>query len=102
MFWFLTVTEAANIKLLPIYSGVVSIVDVYRMYLHCIMIYVLLICSGIAGVLDAYRTCLNYVQLYGPTNFAPIIYHVAKFAGVAQQEQGAKVYIYPIIPKLTT
>jgi len=31
-------------------------------------------------VLDAYRNCINQVQLYGPTNFAPVINHVAKIA----------------------
>lgn len=31
-------------------------------------------------MLDAYRNCINQVQLYGPTNFAPVINHVAKIA----------------------
>lgn len=48
--------------------------------------------SGIAGVVEAYKMSLSQVVLYGPTNFAPIIHHVAKFAAVAQQEQGAKVW----------
>ncbi|XP_015370425.1 PREDICTED: copine-8-like, partial [Diuraphis noxia] len=37
-------------------------------------------CFGVRGVLDAYRNCINQVQLYGPTNFAPVINHVAKIA----------------------
>ncbi|KAH9363693.1 hypothetical protein HPB48_002028 [Haemaphysalis longicornis] len=37
-------------------------------------------CAGIDGVLEAYRRTLRSVQLYGPTNFAPVINHVAKFA----------------------
>ncbi|KAA0203883.1 hypothetical protein HAZT_HAZT009624 [Hyalella azteca] len=30
-------------------------------------------CYRVRGVLDAYHSCLSRVQLYGPTNFAPII-----------------------------
>ncbi|XP_065831218.1 copine-8-like [Oscarella lobularis] len=37
-------------------------------------------CTGIEGVLDAYHQCVNAVQFFGPTNFAPIINHVARFA----------------------
>lgn len=37
-------------------------------------------CEGISGVLSAYRECLNRVQLFGPTNFAPIIRHVGNIA----------------------
>ncbi|XP_046386198.1 copine-8-like isoform X2 [Ischnura elegans] len=37
-------------------------------------------CKGIDGVLAAYRNCIMQVQLYGPTNFSPVINHVAKFA----------------------
>ena len=37
-------------------------------------------CNGIGGVLDAYRNCIRQVQLYGPTNFSPVINHVARFA----------------------
>ncbi|KAK7873916.1 hypothetical protein R5R35_012930 [Gryllus longicercus] len=36
--------------------------------------------QGIEGVLMAYRNCLTQIQLYGPTNFAPVINHVARFA----------------------
>lgn len=31
-------------------------------------------------MLDAYRHCINQVQLYGPTNFAPVINHVSNIA----------------------
>ena len=35
-------------------------------------------CHGIPGVLEAYQRTLHSVQLYGPTNFAPVINHVAR------------------------
>ena len=35
-------------------------------------------CEGIEGVINAYGNTLNTVQLYGPTNFAPCINHVAR------------------------
>jgi len=35
-------------------------------------------CAGIAGVMDAYHRTLQAVQLYGPTNFSPVINHVAR------------------------
>ncbi|KAH9504770.1 Copine-8 [Bulinus truncatus] len=44
-------------------------------------------CSGVAGVLEAYHRALYSVQLYGPTNFAPCINHVAKFAAAARNGQ---------------
>ena len=51
-----------------------------------------LLCSiGIQGVLDAYRMCITQVSLYGPTNFSPIILHVAQFAAAAKRENSAKV-----------
>ena len=37
-------------------------------------------CRGVSGLLEAYRTSLESVQLYGPTNFAPVIRHVSKVA----------------------
>lgn len=37
-------------------------------------------CAGITGILTAYHNCINSVQLYGPTNFSPVIEHVAQFA----------------------
>jgi len=41
-------------------------------------------CAGLEGILSSYYTSLNNVQLYGPTNFSPVINHVAKFAQVYQ------------------
>lgn len=35
-------------------------------------------CSGIEGILEAYHRSLRSVQLYGPTNFAPVVNHVAR------------------------
>eukprot|EP00092_Neocalanus_flemingeri_P106493 GFUD01136651.1.p1 GENE.GFUD01136651.1~~GFUD01136651.1.p1 ORF type:complete len:613 (+),score=118.61 GFUD01136651.1:100-1938(+) len=43
-------------------------------------------CSGVDGILAAYHQSLHNVQLYGPTNFAPVINHVAKFARAYQQD----------------
>uniref|UniRef100_A0A6A7G5X7 Copine-8-like isoform X1 n=2 Tax=Hirondellea gigas TaxID=1518452 RepID=A0A6A7G5X7_9CRUS len=37
-------------------------------------------CAGVQGILDAYRYSLSHVGLYGPTNFSPVINHVAQFA----------------------
>ena len=37
-------------------------------------------CQGVEGILAAYHQALNAVQLYGPTNFSPVINHVANFA----------------------
>ena len=49
----------------------------------------------ILGVLEAYRGCLQRVQLYGPTNFAPIINHVGRFA--AANKGGSTYFILLII-----
>lgn len=37
-------------------------------------------CAGIAGVIDAYKRIIPTVTLWGPTNFAPVINHVAAMA----------------------
>jgi len=37
-------------------------------------------CQGIEGVLAAYQYAVRTVQLYGPSNLAPVINHVANFA----------------------
>jgi hypothetical protein len=37
-------------------------------------------CDRVPGIIAAYRSCLPLLQLYGPTNFAPCIRHVTKFA----------------------
>ncbi|KAK2149260.1 hypothetical protein LSH36_458g02009 [Paralvinella palmiformis] len=54
-------------------------------------------CAGIGGVLQAYSACIPQVQLYGPTNFTPIIRHVVQFAEVAQRENTAKNYFILLI-----
>lgn len=36
-------------------------------------------CNGIPGILEAYHQSLKTVQLYGPTNFAPVVNHVARY-----------------------
>lgn len=35
-------------------------------------------CAGIEGVMEAYYQSLKSVQLYGPTNFSPVVNHVAR------------------------
>ncbi|KAF6031303.1 CPNE9 [Bugula neritina] len=52
-------------------------------------------CEGVEGILSAYKHSLNTVQLYGPTNFAPIINHVARFA--MERRGGTDYFILLII-----
>ncbi|CAL4187739.1 unnamed protein product, partial [Meganyctiphanes norvegica] len=52
-------------------------------------------CHKVQGVLEAYHGCLQRVQLYGPTNFAPIINHVARFAH--ESKGGDKYFILLIL-----
>ena len=40
---------------------------------------------GLQGILDAYQAAVRQVRLYGPTNFSPVINHVARFASQASQ-----------------
>ncbi|KAG7283866.1 hypothetical protein CRUP_034053 [Coryphaenoides rupestris] len=40
-------------------------------------------CNGMEGILEAYHQSLKTVQLYGPTNFAPIVNHVARSSAAA-------------------
>lgn len=47
------------------------------------------------GVLEAYRNCIHQVQLYGPTNFSPIINHVARFASTYRD--GSSYFILLIL-----
>ncbi|XP_034027652.1 copine-3-like isoform X2 [Thalassophryne amazonica] len=54
-------------------------------------------CAGIEGVAHAYQLCLPQVRLYGPTNFAPIINHVAQFGGQAMMQQTASQYFVLLI-----
>uniref|UniRef100_A0A5S6R351 Copine-3 n=1 Tax=Trichuris muris TaxID=70415 RepID=A0A5S6R351_TRIMR len=53
------------------------------------------LCPGIEGVLRAYSICLQSVQLAGPTNFAPVISHVARLA--SKHTDGSKYFILLII-----
>eukprot|EP00105_Crassostrea_gigas_P018814 XP_011437035.1 PREDICTED: copine-8 isoform X1 [Crassostrea gigas] len=52
-------------------------------------------CSGVDGVLQAYYNSLKNVQLYGPTNFSPVINHVARFAAAIQD--GSQYFVLLII-----
>ncbi|CAG5895592.1 unnamed protein product [Menidia menidia] len=54
-------------------------------------------CAGIEGVALAYQQCLPQVKLYGPTNFSPIINHVAHFGRQALQQQTASQYFVLLI-----
>ncbi|XP_034027635.1 copine-3-like isoform X2 [Thalassophryne amazonica] len=54
-------------------------------------------CAGIEGVAHAYQQCLPQVKLYGPTNFAPIINHVACFARQALLQKTASQYFVLLI-----
>ncbi|XP_046384850.1 copine-8-like [Ischnura elegans] len=47
------------------------------------------------GVLKAYHHCIRKVQLYGPTNFCPVINHVARFA--ATYRDGSHYFILLIM-----
>ncbi|GLD72826.1 copine-9-like protein, partial [Lates japonicus] len=48
-------------------------------------------CVGIEGVLEAYFQSLRTVQLYGPTNFAPVINKVANCA--AEITDGSQYFV---------
>ncbi|XP_039211094.1 copine-9 isoform X2 [Crotalus tigris] len=52
-------------------------------------------CEGIEGVLESYFQSLRTVQLYGPTNFSPVINQVACLA--AQVTDGSQYYVLLII-----
>ncbi|XP_072426402.1 copine-3-like [Chiloscyllium punctatum] len=54
-------------------------------------------CAGVQGIVDAYHNCLPQVKLYGPTNFAPIINHVARFAAAAIHQPTASQYFILLI-----
>ncbi|XP_034998530.2 copine-3-like isoform X1 [Hippoglossus stenolepis] len=54
-------------------------------------------CEGIEGVVQAYRQCLPQLKLYGPTNFSPIINHVANFGRQALQQKTASQYFVLLI-----
>nr|KAG5706037.1 hypothetical protein BaRGS_028146 [Batillaria attramentaria] len=52
-------------------------------------------CQGVAGILQAYQSALPNIQLYGPTNFAPVINHVARFATATRD--GSSYFVLLII-----
>ncbi|XP_069668660.1 copine-8-like [Periplaneta americana] len=52
-------------------------------------------CCSITGVLEAYRNCIHKVQLHGPTNFSPVINHVARFASAFRD--GSSYFILLIL-----
>uniref|UniRef100_A0AAQ5XDV7 C2 domain-containing protein n=1 Tax=Amphiprion ocellaris TaxID=80972 RepID=A0AAQ5XDV7_AMPOC len=52
-------------------------------------------CVGIEGVLEAYFQSLRTVQLYGPTNFAPVINKVANCA--AEITDGSQYFVLLMI-----
>uniref|UniRef100_A0A914WI52 Copine-3 n=1 Tax=Plectus sambesii TaxID=2011161 RepID=A0A914WI52_9BILA len=52
-------------------------------------------CDGVGGVLEAYYRCLQQIQLYGPTNFAPVINRVAREA--LQHRDGSEYFILLIL-----
>lgn len=53
--------------------------------------YPFVLCAGVEGIVQAYSTCLPHIRFYGPTNFSPIINHVARFASQALQQDTAAV-----------
>ncbi|KAG7523183.1 hypothetical protein JOB18_041367 [Solea senegalensis] len=54
-------------------------------------------CSGVEGIAQAYSACLPHIRFYGPTNFSPIINHVARFAAQALQQEKAAQYFTLLI-----
>ncbi|XP_034382065.1 LOW QUALITY PROTEIN: copine-8-like [Cyclopterus lumpus] len=52
-------------------------------------------CTGIDGVMEAYYQSLKSVQLYGPTNFSPVINHVARYA--SSVKDGSQYFVLLII-----
>ncbi len=52
-------------------------------------------CDRVDGLLQAYYTALQNVTLYGPTNFSPVIRHVARFAQTYQD--GRQYFVLLII-----
>ncbi|XP_011487055.1 copine-3 isoform X2 [Oryzias latipes] len=54
-------------------------------------------CAGVEGVIAAYQQCLPQIRLYGPTNFSPIINHVAQFGRQALEQQTASQYFVLLI-----
>jgi len=53
-------------------------------------------CEEVAGILSAYHRALASVQLYGPTNFSPVINHVARLAS-RHRNDAANFFVLLII-----
>uniref|UniRef100_A0AAQ4RUC2 Copine I n=1 Tax=Gasterosteus aculeatus aculeatus TaxID=481459 RepID=A0AAQ4RUC2_GASAC len=54
-------------------------------------------CKGIEGIVEAYRMVMPQLRLSGPTNFSPIINHVASIAAQAAQSNSASQYFVLLI-----
>ncbi|XP_037734137.1 copine-2 isoform X2 [Chelonia mydas] len=54
-------------------------------------------CSGVEGIVQAYSACLPHIRFYGPTNFSPIVNHVARFAAQATHQEFAAQYFILLI-----
>ncbi|XP_061582968.1 copine-1 isoform X2 [Cololabis saira] len=54
-------------------------------------------CQGIEGIVEAYRMALPQLRLSGPTNFSPILNHVAGMASSAAQADSASQYCVLLI-----
>uniref|UniRef100_A0A8C7C5Z3 Copine-2 n=1 Tax=Oncorhynchus kisutch TaxID=8019 RepID=A0A8C7C5Z3_ONCKI len=52
---------------------------------------------SVEGIAQAYSVCLPHIRFYGPTNFSPIITHVARFATQALQQETAAQYFTLLI-----
>uniref|UniRef100_A0A914D9Y8 Copine C-terminal domain-containing protein n=1 Tax=Acrobeloides nanus TaxID=290746 RepID=A0A914D9Y8_9BILA len=48
---------------------------------------------GVEGVMEAYKICLRNTQIYGPTNFSPVINAVAQKAAYGQRENRYQVLL---------
>ncbi|PKU33339.1 copine-2 [Limosa lapponica baueri] len=53
--------------------------------------------NGVEGIVQAYSACLPHIRFYGPTNFSPIVNHVARFAAQATQQEAASQYFILLI-----
>ncbi|XP_020776434.2 copine-3-like, partial [Boleophthalmus pectinirostris] len=53
--------------------------------------------AGIEGVVESYRRVLPQLRLSGPTNFSPIINHVASIAATAAAHNTASQYFVLLI-----
>ncbi|XP_033606823.1 copine-5 isoform X2 [Cryptotermes secundus] len=84
------------------HSGLISLDFFEIRQIHSFMDYIKggtqLHCSiaiDFTGVLEAYRNCIHQVQLYGPTNFSPVINHVSRFASTYRD--GSSYFILLIL-----